>query len=302
MFAGSLTLVVLWGMGQAAITDVAAGAELTGRSAQATEIAPMVTPDSMSPLQTKDKIIPSVAEEETEKGDVWNKREEEEDEEAHVEGDVIRAPLPANAASQKKLQQLGRQGKTSAPSPPIMATKATAGAAAPVDPAVAVPTKETRELPWETEAWQRDLDELNALLDTDIEPAAIDAEASSLAAGIGSDGHLETMSTIGNLMNLLSPSPDPAWPFCSPGGILYKVGLVCPVMSIAAKILMRSPPDFEKLTTEHHCPNPTGELPEQLEELNGREGGLSVPMIIPKEVVEREKPTYAWYLTHVYNM
>lgn len=294
--AGSLTLLVLWSMGQGAIADVAAGAGQTGRSAHTTKIALMEMPDSVGPLRSKDKIIPSVALE-----DVWIEREkEEEDEEVHVEGNLIPAPLPAKATSEKKLRQLDRQGKTTTPSPPTMAATATVGAAAPLDPAVVVPTKETRILPWETKAWQRDLVELNALLDMDIEPAAIETEASSLAAGIGSDGHFETMGSMGNLMNLLSPSPDPAWPFCSPVGILYKTGLVCPVMNIAAKILMRSPPDFEKLTTEHHCPNPTGELPEQLEEL--REGGLPMPMIIPKEVVEREKPTYAWYLTHVYNM
>jgi len=263
--AGSLTvLLVLWGMGQAttaAPIDVAAEAGLTGSPVQAAGIAPVMVADAVVPQHAKDEIIPSVGVEEDEDGDEWKEREEEEedeDEEVYVEEDEIRAPLPVKAAptkatTGKKLRQLEDQGDAgaegaekaaAAPSPFTIATTASTRAAAPAAPAAAVPYKETRELPWETEAWQRDLDELKALLDTDIEPAALEAEASSLAADIGSEGHIETMGSLGNVMNIFSSSPDPVWPFCSPGGILYKVGLVCPVMSIAAKILMRSPPDF----------------------------------------------------------
>lgn len=268
--AGSLTvLLVLWGMGQATTAtpiDVAANAGLTDSPAQVAGIAPVMVADAVGPQQAKDEIIPSVGVQEDEDGEEWKEGEEEgeeeEDEEVYVQEDDIRAPLPVKAAptkatTGKKLRQLEGQGEAgaegaekaaAAPSPSTITTTTTTEAAAPADPAAAIPYKETRELPWETEAWQRDLDELKALLDTDIEPAAVEAEASSLAADIGSDGHIESMGALGNLMNLFSSSPDPAWPFCSPGGILYKVGLVCPVMSIAAKILMRSPPDFGALS------------------------------------------------------
>jgi len=161
-----------------------------------------------------------------------------------------------------------------------------------------------RQLPWESEAWQRDLDELETLLDMDItmEGGSKDAGGSSLSAGIGSDGQVVGMSSMSRAMNFFSPSPDPDWPFCSPAGLLYESGLVCPVMQVSAMILMRSPPDFEKLTSEHHCPNPEGALPMELEALNGKDGQGSMPMMIPPELVQKERPTYGWYLTHIYNM
>lgn len=161
-----------------------------------------------------------------------------------------------------------------------------------------------RQLPWESEAWQRDLDELETLLDMDIamEGGSKDAGGSSLSAGIGSDGQVVGMSSMSRAMNFFSPSPDPDWPFCSPAGLLYESGLVCPVMQVSAMILMRSPPDFEKLTSEHHCPNPEGALPMELEALNGNDGQGSMPMMIPPELVQKERPTYGWYLTHIYNM
>lgn len=300
--AGSLAvLMVLWGMGQAttaaappAPVDAVADAVQTGSAAQAAGLAPVMVAGAMQGV--KEEIVPEVTvdvQENENEGEEEDREEEaENDDEVYVEEDDIRAPLPSKAAPptakiRGKLRQLEEPA---------------AVVAAPAADDAPSPRKETRELPWETEAWQRDLDELQTLLDMDIEPEALKAEGSSLAADIGSDGHVETMGAFGNLMNFLSPSPDPAWPFCSPGGVLYKVGLVCPVMGIAAKILMRSPPDFEKLTTEHHCPNPRGELPGHLEELSEKEDGTPVPMMIPKELVERERPTYAWFLTHIYNM
>jgi hypothetical protein len=87
---------------------------------------------------------------------------------------------------------------------------------------------------------------------------------------------------------------------------------VCRFAEIAAHLLIRAPPDFEKLTKEHPCPNPGGVLPLPLEEMNvcvdgdggGGSGGVrrkEVPMMIPAEVIAREKATYGWYLTHIYS-
>lgn len=202
-----------------------------------------------------------------------------------------------------------------------------------------------KPLPWETEGWQKDIAELQELLDIDIEPevSADQGAAGDLTgAGVAPDGQIESMGGLTTLMNLFSKTPDPMWPFCSPAGALWRVGLVCPVMKLMAKyvisgrgggiclssrilfhpcsslalsyspfpqkrILMRSPPDFEKLTTEHHCPNGPGpwagmRLPAPLIELSEKQDGTPVPMVIPPELIAQEKATYGWYLTHVYNM
>jgi hypothetical protein len=182
-----------------------------------------------------------------------------------------------------------------------------------VDAAVSIPLpseleEDNKELLAEVEAWVEEMEKmsLDELLDmdvTEISPAQKkNKESGSLSEFTTNDGQVVTMGAWGEIINWVSPSPSHEWPFCAPGGFLSMTHTVCPVVYIAARVLVRSPPDFEKLCQEHHCPNPEHKLPIDLVELSEKDDGTPMPFLIPHDIVEKERPTYGWYLTHIYNM
>lgn len=108
----------------------------------------------------------------------------------------------------------------------------------PARKAIQVGETPTKPLPWETEGWAKDMAELQDLMDIDIEPevSADQGAAGDLtAAGVAPDGQVETMGGLTSLMNWLSKTPDKEYPFCSPAGVLWRAGLICPVMKLMAK-------------------------------------------------------------------
>jgi len=144
------------------------------------------------------------------------------------------------------------------------------------------------------------MEEIMGLIESAVEREAGD----SIEAHVGPDGQVEETGAFAHIMNALSKSPDTLFPMCSPVGIAARLHLLCAITVISARIIIRGPPDFEKLANEHHCPNPGHHLPEPLEELSEKEDGTltPVPFLIDQDIIARERPTYAWYARHVFNM
>ena len=67
---------------------------------------------------------------------------------------------------------------------------------------------------------------------------------STIEAHVGADGEVQQTGAWAKLINALSQSPDKLFPMCSPVGVVARLHLLCPIVQISARIIIRNPPDF----------------------------------------------------------
>lgn len=107
----------------------------------------------------------------------------------------------------------------------------------------------------------------------------------------------QEMQASGSDKALVDALVDEYQPLCLLVVPAFAAGLQCPLIAIAGSTLYRNSPDFTKLTTAGQITAPT-DLPHPLVDLRG----ANLPQVVPANIVAQEKPTYAWYLRHVFNM
>lgn len=74
---------------------------------------------------------------------------------------------------------------------------------------------------------------------------AVEREVNStIEAHVGADGEVEQTGAFAQIINALSASPDKLFPMCSPVGVVTRLHLLCPIVVISARMIIRGPPDF----------------------------------------------------------
>lgn len=87
---------------------------------------------------------------------------------------------------------------------------------------------------------KQDMEEMMTLLQQAVEREV----NSTIEAHVGADGQVEETGTWTNIINRLSASPDKLFPMCSPVGVVTRMHLLCPIIVISARMIIRGPPDF----------------------------------------------------------
>ena len=88
--------------------------------------------------------------------------------------------------------------------------------------------------------------------------------------------------------------PQAMFPLCPLLKESHRMGLFCLVGCASISYFVLNPPDFEQVATEHLMPH---EDRPPLVDLRGR-----LPNIIPADILEQERPTYAWAFRLVFNV
>lgn len=84
-----------------------------------------------------------------------------------------------------------------------------------------------------------------------------------VGVGVGVDvgGHIESMrSPVAEAINSMSETPDRFFPVCAFVSAFDRLQLTCPVVAISAQLLIRGPPEFDRVTKEYPFPADPGML------------------------------------------
>lgn len=78
-------------------------------------------------------------------------------------------------------------------------------------------------------------------------------------ADVGFGGRVESMrSAVAEAFNSMSETPDRFFPFCPFVGAFDRLQLTCPVVTVAGQLLIRGPPEFDRVTKEYPFPPDPG--------------------------------------------